>query len=101
MQVPSLASLSRLRIQLHCRLKTQLRSGVALAVAQAGSCHSDSTPSLGTSICQGVALKRKKKKRNGKLRERLAFVFISLLLSILKYNNFPDNYISAKINSKY
>ena len=51
MWVPSLASLSRLRIR-HCReLWCRLRALVAVAVA--GSCSSDSAPSLGTSICQG------------------------------------------------
>ena len=42
----------------------QLGSGVAVAVAQAISCSSDETPSLGTSICLlGAAIKRKKKKK--------------------------------------
>ena len=44
-QVQSLASFSGLRIwrchELWCRLQTQLRSGVAVAVVQAGSCSSD------------------------------------------------------------
>ena len=46
-----LASLSGLRIW-HCH-KLQLRSGIAVAeaVTMAGSCSSDSTPNLGTSIC--------------------------------------------------
>ena len=53
MQVRSLASLSGLNFQ-HClklwhRLPTKLRSGVAGAVAQSGTCSSDSTPSLGNS----------------------------------------------------
>ena len=54
-QVQSMASLSRLRIQccreLWCRLQTRLGSGVAMAVAVAGSNSLDWTPSLGTSIC--------------------------------------------------
>ena len=37
-------------------------SGIAVAVAVAGSCSSDSTPSLGTSICRGCGPKKKKKK---------------------------------------
>ena len=54
-QVRSLAVLSGLRIQ-HCcelwrRSQMWLRSCVAVAVAQVGSCRSDLTPSLGTSIC--------------------------------------------------
>ena len=55
--VPSLASLSALRIQccheLWCRSQTWLRSGIAMAVAEAGSYNSTQTPSLGTSICCG------------------------------------------------
>ena len=47
-----LASLSGLRIR-HChklwhRLQMWLRSGIAVAVVQAGSCSSDLTPSPGT-----------------------------------------------------
>ena len=61
-QVQSLALLSGLRIQcyheLWCRSQNQLRSGVAVAVVEACSFNSDSTPSLGPSIC--VALKRPK-----------------------------------------
>ena len=37
--------------ELWCRLQMRLGSHVAVAVAWAGSCSSDSTPSLGTSIC--------------------------------------------------
>ena len=62
MQVQFLAWLSGLRIrhchELWCRSQTRLRSVVAVAVAQAGNCSSDSTPSLGTSVSVGVALKK-------------------------------------------
>ena len=55
----SLASISGLRIQrcpeLCCRSQMCLGSGVAVAVAQACGCSSDSTPSLGTSICHGYS----------------------------------------------
>ena len=55
MQFQSLASLGGLRIQccceLRCALQTQVRSGVALVVMSAGSHSSNSTPSLGASIC--------------------------------------------------
>ena len=55
MQVRSLALLSGLRIwhyhELQCRSQTQLRSGIAMAVAQTIGYSSDLTPSLGTSIC--------------------------------------------------
>ena len=61
------ASLSGLK-DLHCRelqhrLQMWLRSGVALAVAQAGSCSSDLTPSLGISIYLRYGPKTKKKKK--------------------------------------
>ena len=68
LQVQSLALLSGLRIQhcreLWCRSQTQLGSGVdvAVAVAVAGSCSSDQTPSLGTSICCECGPKEQKKK---------------------------------------
>ena len=66
MQVQSLASLSGLRIprccKLWCSLHTRLRSGIAVAVAQAGSCSSHWTPSLGTSICRQCGPKKQKKK---------------------------------------
>ena len=56
MRVQSLALLSGLRIQscreLQLRLQMRLRSGVAVVVAVAGSCGSDLTPSLETSICR-------------------------------------------------
>ena len=38
----------------------KLKSGIAIAVAQAGNCSSDSTPSLGTSICHKCSPKKKK-----------------------------------------
>uniref|UniRef100_A0A8C3WX78 Uncharacterized protein n=1 Tax=Catagonus wagneri TaxID=51154 RepID=A0A8C3WX78_9CETA len=41
----------------------RLGSGVAVAVVQAGSCSSDSTPSQGTSICCGYNPKNTKKKK--------------------------------------
>ena len=71
-QVLSLALLSGLRIwhclELPCRLWTWLGSIVAEAVA--GSYSSDSTPSLGTSICRRYGLggwgekKRMKERKN-------------------------------------
>ena len=44
----------------------QLGSGVAVAlvVGVAGSCSSDSIPSLGTSICHGCGPKKQIKKEN-------------------------------------
>ena len=49
-----------------CRLQMWLRSGIAVAVAYAGSCSSDSTPSLGTSVCPECNPKKKKKKKKKK-----------------------------------
>ena len=42
----------------------QLGSCIAVAVVQAGSYNSDSSPSLGTSYTTGSALKTKRRKRN-------------------------------------
>ena len=49
--------------ELQCRLQTQLRSRITVAVVQACSCSSDSTPSLGTSICCGCCPKIKEEKK--------------------------------------
>ena len=49
--------------ELWCRLQTRLGPGNATAVAQAGSCSSDSTPSLGISICPGYSPKTKNKNK--------------------------------------
>ena len=46
-----------------------LRSGVAVAVVEAGSYSSDLTPSLGTSISCGCSTKKTKKKKEKKERE--------------------------------
>ena len=63
----SLAPLSRLGIrhcsELWCGSQTQLRSGVAVAVVQASSYSSHSTPSLGTSKYCGVRCGPKKDKK--------------------------------------
>jgi len=49
--------------ELQCRSQTWLRSCVAVAVAQASSCSSDSAPKLGSSICLRC-LKRQTNKQN-------------------------------------
>ena len=68
--IQPLASLSGLRIlcspELWCRLQTWLRSGVAVAVVEAGNCNSDSTPSLGTSICHRCGPEKTKQKTKNK-----------------------------------
>ena len=65
MPVQSLASPSGLRSrcchELQCRLQTRLGSHAAVAVVQAGSYSSNSTSSLGTSICHGCGPKKTKK----------------------------------------
>ena len=70
LRVRSLDSLSGLRIrhcqELWCRSKMQLWSSVAVAVVEAGSYGSDSTPSLGTSICHRCGPKEQKKKKKKK-----------------------------------
>ena len=57
----------------------RLRPCIAVAVVQAGSCSSDLTPSLGTSVCRGCGSKkqnkgrkeeRKKGKKEGRKEER-------------------------------
>src|SRR5512134_2112105 len=67
LRVRSLPLLSGLRIwrcrELWCRLQTQLGSHVAVSVMQDGSCSSNSTPSLGTSICHRCSPKKFKKKK--------------------------------------
>ena len=67
MCVRSLVSLIGLRIQrcheLWCRSQRQLRSFVAVAVAKASGHSSDSTPSLGTSICRGHGPKKTRKRK--------------------------------------
>ena len=62
--IPGLA-ISRLRVrhcfELWCRLTTWLTSHIAVAVLLAGSCNSDLTLSLETSVCHGWGPKKKKK----------------------------------------
>ena len=55
-----------------------LGSGVAVAVSQASSCRSDSTPSPGTSTCHRCCSKKKKKKERKKMTEKLHLWFKSL-----------------------
>ena len=70
LQVRSLASLSALKIwhcrELWCKSQTRLGSGIAMALAQASNCSSDSIPSLGTSICLGCSPRKDKKRQKRK-----------------------------------
>ena len=75
LQVPSLDSLSGLRIQrcraLWCRSQTWLGYGIAVALVQAGSNSSDWTPSLGTFMCLRCGPKRtKEKKKKAKIYQK-------------------------------
>ena len=72
MQVWFLSSLSWLRVW-HCHdLQHKLKTcpGSCVAVAVASSCRSDSTPSLGTSICHRCIPKKQKKRKRKKKRLR-------------------------------
>ena len=75
-QVPSLASLGGVTIWHCCNCSCRHVSDlVAVAVVQAGSYSSDSTPSLGTPICRECSPektkdKKKKKKRKKERKER-------------------------------
>ena len=73
----------RLRIwqccELWCRSQVRLGSGAAVAVVQAGSCSSDMTPSLGTSLCYGCGPKMQKTKQN-KTKLLIAYCWLEALL---------------------
>ena len=81
MWIWSLALLGWLRIQWYHNLwwKMRLGSGIAVAVVQTGSCSSDRTPSLGTSISCRCGPKRKKKKR--------IKVYVIKLINLLTFKN--------------
>ena len=66
LQVPSLALLSGLRIWRCCELwgRSQMQLGSGVAMAKAGSYSSDSTPSLGTSMCRRCRPKKEKKEKS-------------------------------------
>ena len=55
---------SRCCHELGCSLQMWLRSGVAVAVAQAGGYSSDSTPSLGTSMRHECGPEKMKKRKH-------------------------------------
>ena len=62
--IPALAQWVKHCCELWCRLQTWLRSRVAVALA--GSYSSDSTPSLGTSLCRGIGPRNGKKTKINK-----------------------------------
>ena len=51
-------------------MQTRLRSGVAVTVAQASSYSSDSTSSLGTSMCHGCSPKETKRERKKERKKK-------------------------------
>ena len=61
----------------------RLRSFVAVAVAEAGSCNSDWSPSLETSICYSCVPKKQKKKRKKKRKLEVGRDHLSLYRSVL------------------
>ena len=105
-QMWSPASLSGLRIrhcyELWCRLQMRLGScvAVAMAVAKAGSCSSNWTPSLGTSICHRCSHKKwnfKKKKKKKKKRERRGKIAGSQMAASLELCHFQPGSASVLI----
>ena len=90
MWVQSLASLGGSGIW-HCcelwyRWQTRLGSRVAVAVQQLlclwSSCSSNSTPSLGTSICSRCGPKKQKERKEGRKKGKICFVRNPLLFSL-------------------
>ena len=61
--------------------KTWLPSLMAVAVVWAGSCSSDSTPSLGTSTCCGPKKRKNKTKQNKTEKAKKPHQGLSLLFS--------------------
>ena len=69
---------------LQCRSQSQLESCVAVAWL-AGSCRSDSTPSLGTSTCCGYGPKKQKKKKENYRDLTIAYVCFTFLSKSKNY----------------
>ena len=92
--VRSLASVSGLRnwccCKLWCKSQMQLRAGVAVALAQAGSNSSDQTSGLGTSIffrgCSPKKANDKKKKKKNYKRSPLMRKASLITLAFRKFN---------------
>ena len=103
--VQSLALLSGLGIRrcrkLWCRLQTWLGSRVAVALPQTGGYSSDSTPSLGTSICHGcgpIKGKKKKEKTSGQSKE---WTLLSDPFNLTFWKSIPANNFSPFPKAKY
>ena len=100
MQVRSLASLCGLRIQccheIWWRSQTWLGSVIAVAVADPGSCSSDSTSILGTYICCRRGTKKKKKKKKNKFFFHLSNKKIKIINLQTKYSRNTENKLVNK-----
>ena len=71
-----------------------LGSGIAGAVAQAGSYRSDSAPSLRTAICRRCGPKKTKKKRNsGSIKSLILSVKHVLASDIISWSGKRDDMI--------
>ena len=96
MWVWSLALLSGLRIQhcpeLWCRSQRQLRSCVAVVMAQAGICSSNLIPSPGTSICHTFGHKNK-------MKQDKKYAFSLLLPSFSIYRRFSKHSLPPPCHS--
>ena len=68
--IPGFAQWVKDPLELWHRWQTQFRFGIAVAVAQAGSCSSDSIPNLGTAICHRCSPKKQKLKKKERKRKR-------------------------------
>ena len=88
--VLSLAMLSQLSIwpccDLWCMSQMRVRSHVAVAVVQTGSCLSDQTPSLGTSICHRCG-----PKTNKNTMEQLKTIVQIVYSSALELSHLQDS----------
>ena len=111
MQSQSLAPLNGLRIQncheLQQRSQTQLGSGIAVAVAEGGSYSSDSTPSLGTSLCHRCSPKKKKKRKQSLLHHiqmpkgKLYYLLMIQKRDSFGYNNYIRKYFQVAFRAHH
>ena len=105
MRVQSPASLSGLRIQhfheLCYRSQTGLGSSVVVAMMQAGSCSSDLTPKLETSICHGCCPKKKNKSQHmPTLRRYRCWIHLTKILKQSSNNASTSNTNTLETNEK-
>ena len=109
-QVPSQASLSGSGIwgcgELWCSFQTWLRSGVAVAVVNAGSCSWDLTPSLGSFTCHRWSHKKQDKRKKEKIKKEIQTKLVrfadDIMLNIHYPNDVPQNlWINQWIHSSF